>query len=303
MLREFRELVTYHSRSTERFAEHDVHVAFRKAMRDLRDCGLTEIGGRRVLDLGCGQRFPFALQCAALGARVTALDANYVRPDFLPLALYRIARRNGLKRALKSTLRRLIWDGRYYRVLEANAEQPSLRSCQSSIDFVEADPSSSSYSLPSGSFDLIASNAVLEHVADVPEFAAEVSRLLDSGGYFWARIHNFYSLSGGHHMEWAYPDEEPSKTVPPWDHLREKLFPAWVYLNRLRPEQYKEAFAKHFEILRFEGVGATHEAGELEGEPILTGEIAAELESYPRELLLTRSWCLVAKKRTLTPQA
>ena len=295
MLREMQELFSYHSKSTTRFAEHDVHNVFEKAIRDLKQCGFDDISGKRILDLGCGQRYPFALQCAANDAKVTALDVNYIKPDFLPLAFYRTIKHNCVKRAAKSAFRRVLWDNDYYHALETSAAKP-LRPHQSRIDFIVSDTTSASYPLPSNSFDLIASNAVLEHVADVPKFSAEVARLLDSAGYFYAIIHNFYSLSGGHNLEWAFPDEYPSSNVPPWDHLRENRFPAWTYLNRCSPEQFKEAFAKHLQVLHLEGVGINHDHGELEGERFLTAEIAAELKSYPRDLLLTRSWCMICKE-------
>jgi len=296
MLREVRELFSYHSKSTTRFAEHDVHNVYRKSLRDLKRCGFDGMSGKRVLDLGCGQRYPFALQCAADGAEVSALDTNYVRPDFLPTAFFRTVKHNGVKRAAKSALRRLLWDGRYFRALAAGSGGASLRSYQSQIEFVVADPTSARYPLESNAFDLIVSNAVLEHVADVPGFAKEVSRLLDSDGYFWARIHNFYSLSGGHSMEWAFPDENPSRKVPPWDHLRENRFPTWTYLNRWRPEEYEREFAKHLRVLLFEGVGINHDVGELEGERFLTDEIARELKEYSRELLLSRAWLMICRK-------
>jgi SAM-dependent methyltransferase len=295
MLREVRELWSYHRRSTERFARHDVRNVFHKAMRDLERAGFAGLQGKRVLDLGCGQRFSFALQCAAAGAEVKALDVDYVRPDPLPLAFQRMWRHNGLKRAAKSTLRRVLFDPQYYRSLESHSGRP-LRDDRSTIDFVVADPTGTNYPLPAGSFDLIVSNAVLEHVRDVPRYAEEVARLLVQGGYFYGIIHNFYSLSGGHHMEWAFPDENPSKNVPPWDHLRDNRFPAWVYLNRQRPEDFQAAFRPHVEILSFHGVGIDHDAGQLEGEALLVPELAAKLAVYPRELLLTRSWCLVGRK-------
>jgi SAM-dependent methyltransferase len=295
MIREARELLAYHARSTARFAEHDVHNVFSKAIRDLQRVGFGELPGKRVLDLGCGQRYAFALQCAAAGADVTALDIDHVRPDALPVAFLRTARRNGIKRATKSAIRRVLWDGRYYRALEGSAGRP-LRAFGSSIDFAVADPAGSHLSLPSNSFDMIASNAVLEHVKDVEGFAAEVARLLSSGGYFYTIIHNFYSLSGGHHLEWAFPDERPSANVAPWDHLRESRSPAWTYLNRRRPEQYKDAFGKHLRLLDFTGVGVDHDPGRPEGERFLTTELAAELSGYPRDLLLTRLWRMICQK-------
>lgn len=293
--REVRELVSYHLKSTARFAEHDVHNVFEKAICYLGEAGFVELRGKRILDLGCGQRYAFALQCAAAGADVTALDINYVKPDNLPLAFYRTIQHNGLKRALKSALRRVFFDSRYYHALEANADR-SLRKCQSNINFVVADPASSVYPLPSDSFHLIASNAVLEHVQNVRMLAFEVSRLLTKDGCFYAIIHNFYSISGGHNLEWAFPDEHPSNKVPPWDHLRENRFPEFTFLNRHRPEQYKDAFAEHLQILSFKGVGINHELGQLEGERFLTKEIARELAEYPRELLLSRSWCMICRK-------
>jgi hypothetical protein len=34
----------------------------------------------------------------------------------------------------------------------------------------------------------------------------------------------------------------------------------------------------------------------FEGERFLTKEISGELSAYPRELLLTRSWCIICQK-------
>ncbi len=295
MLGEIKQLISYHSRFSARFAKHDCHNVFEKAVRDLRAAGCKDIAGKRVLDLGCGQRYPFALQCAASGAVATALDIDHVEPNPWPLAFYHTTRHNGLKRASKSLLRHLLFDGNYYGRLESEAGR-SLCDWQRQISFVLTDPTCASYPLPAGSFDVIASNAVVEHVADVGRFASEVSRLLVSGGYFYAIIHNYYSLSGGHNLEWAYPDEHPSSDIPPWDHLRENRFPAWSHLNRLLPDQYLEAFGRELKVALFEGRDVNHDPWNLEGEKLLTPEIAAELAAYPRDLLLTRAWCLICKK-------
>jgi SAM-dependent methyltransferase len=295
MLREATGLLSYHSKYTSRRAQHDVHNVFIKAMSHLAQCGFDTLKGKRVLDLGCGQRFPFALQCAAHGAKVTALDLNYVKPDALIVAFYHQVRCNGIKRAVKSAFRRVMFDRQYYHVLEDSSGMPP-RLHQTEINFVVADPTSSTYPLPSTSFDLISSNAVLEHVEDIDQVAAESARLLSPGGYLYSIIHNFYSLSGGHNPAWAFPDDNPPSGVPAWDHLRENRFPAWLYLNRYKPEQFRDAFSKHMQVIRFEGVGIDHDAGKLEGERYLTPEIRAELQAYPRDLLLTRSWCIICKK-------
>ena len=295
IFREIQELLYYHSKHGKHFAEHDCRNVFEKTIKDLNFLGLGSLKGKEVLDLGCGQRFPFALQCVGAGANVTALDLDYAKPDILPLAFLQTVKYNGLKRACKSLLRKLLFDGTYYDSLERVTGKP-LRDCRSRINFIVADPHAESYPLPSNSFDLIASNAVIEHVNNVSRFAAEICRLLRMGGYFYGIIHNFYSLSGGHNLEWAFPDEQPSQKIPPWDHLRKNRFPSWAPLNRLLPEEYEKAFSEHLEILLFEGRDINHDPGGLEGERFLTSKVAAELTAYPWELLLNRSRCIICRK-------
>ncbi len=295
-LEETRQLFAYHRKWTSRFAEHDVHNVFEKAVRDLEAEGMTGLPGKRVLDLGCGALFPVALQFAASGATVTAMDVRYVRPDFLPLAIVRAFSHDGVKPAAKLMIRRVFFGSRYYGALEGAAGK-QLRAHRSEIAFSTADPAGGEYPLPSGSFDLIASNAVLEHVPDVPKFAREVKRLLVPGGYFYAIIHNFYSLSGGHSPEWAYPDTDPSDRVPAWDHLRDQSFPVSTYLNELRPDEYRQALASELDVLVFEGRDRVHDPGGPEGERFLDTDVAAELSRFPRKLLLTRLWCAVCRRR------
>ena len=76
-------------------------------------------------------------------------------------------------------------------------------------------------------------------------------------------------------MEWAYPDERPSRTIPPWDHLRERRFPAQVYLNELRESDYRSIFARHFHIV--------DSATSSEGERLLTPQLQRELADYSFE--------------------
>jgi SAM-dependent methyltransferase len=159
-----------------------------------------------------------------------------------------------------------------------------------------ADPQAASYPISSDEYDLIVSNAVLEHVYDVEKYFREVSRVLKKGGLSYGLVHNYYSISGGHNLEWAYPDTKPSTGVQPWDHLRGNQFPTHTYLNKLRPEEYKAAAAASLEVLLFESRDINHNTGGQEGEKFLTAEVQAELSEYPRELLLARSFCIICRK-------
>jgi SAM-dependent methyltransferase len=294
-IREINNLFTYNYRFTERLAFHDCRNVFQKALQDLKIQGFKNLHGKNVLDLGCGQRFPFALQCAAEGAKVTSLDIDYVKPESLVKYFARGLKHSGFKRAIKSTIRRLCFDKSYYRSLEECTGKP-VCDYASEIEFVTGNAKNSHYSLPSEEYDLIASNAVLEHVSDVSGFTCEIKRLLRPGGYFYGNMHNFYSISGDHNMEWAFPDEIPSKTVPPWDHLRANKYPTHVFLNQYKPEQFKKEFAEYLEILLFEAKDINHDSGGKEGEQFLRGQVAEELDEYPRDLLLTRAYCIICRK-------
>jgi len=294
-LREIPDLLKYHREWTERFAEHDVRNVFGTALADLETVGLADLAEKRVLDVGCGPRYGFALQCAARGARVTAVDTRDVRPAFLPMALWRAFAHDGPRVASKTLLRRVVFDRAYYSGLE-RAAGTRLRHLVRDIDFIVASGGAGGYNLPGESFELIAAIAVLEHIPDLAAFAGEVRRLLVPGGLFYAIIHNYYSLSGGHSPDWAFPDERPSERVPPWDHLRERRFVPSVYLNELRPDEYRATLARELNVLAFEGRGIDHRPGRPEGERFLTGDVAHELRSYPRDLLLTRSWCAICQR-------
>ena len=298
ILREIKNLINYNFQHTERMANHDHFNVFKKALRDLSLVGFQDIRAKDVLDLGCGQRFSFALQCAANGANVTALDIDYVKPDKLALYFLRCITYGGFKRAVKSIIRRMIFDKKYYKALEVHAGKP-IFACADNIEYVTADHNNSKYPLPSETYDLIVSNAVLEHIVDVPAFVLEVKRLLKPGGYFYGIVHNYYSISGGHNMEWAFPDDYPSKTVPPWDHLRDNNYPSHVYLNRYLPEQYENAFAKILKIRLFEKRDVNHDSKMQEGESFLTSQVAEEISSYPHDLLVTRAYCIICQNNHL----
>jgi hypothetical protein len=103
--------------------------------------------------------------------------------------------------------------------------------------------------------------------------------------------HLFPSLSGGHNLEWAAPDERPAATVPPWDHLRENRYPVNLYLNRLGWRDYRAALRGTMEVVE--------EVPEREGEALLTPALAAELagRGWSREDLTTKTVMFFCRKR------
>lgn len=254
--------------------------SFRASCAALERRGGRPLEGARVLDLGCGPRFPATLLFHSFGARATGIDLDVLPPGEWP----RLWRRGGPARFARALARRCLFDPGYYRALRSRAGRP-LRF--QGLDLRRMDAARLDF--PDGEFDLVHSTAVFEHLEDVPAAVREVARVLAAPGVAVVVIHLFASLSGGHHPEWAFPDEEIPRRVPPWDHLRGNLFPPAVPLNRWRERDFRAAFEERFEILEEERF--------LEGEGLLTPEIEGELAGYGRSELTTRAVRWVLKRK------
>jgi ubiquinone/menaquinone biosynthesis C-methylase UbiE len=139
-------------------------------------------------------------------------------------------------------------------------------------------------------FDVVTSVAAFEHFLEIPRVLGEVRRVLRSGGLLWTCIHIFTSPSGAHNItQTQIPLRRLPKGVEPWDHLRKRQLPINVPLNEWRIQQYLDAFAQHFEIVK-------NYCALREGEGLLSPQIESELRAYSREELTCGSYVIVAKK-------
>lgn len=287
-IRTARELFAYHRARSAAFAEHDYQDVF-VATRDRLAAALGHpIEGLRILDAGCGQRTPATLLFQAAGNQVTGIDTELITtgPGLRPFV--RVWRANGLERAAKTLVRQLLFDPAYDRRLAELAGKPLSRR-DLDIRFLSV----TDLPFADQTFDAVISNAVFEHVPDLPSALAEVTRIIRPGGVSHIAIHLFPSLSGGHHMGWAFPEHSVPEHVPPWDHLRENRFPAHVYLNRLKESDYRAAFEAEGRLELLDWVTTR-----LEGEELLTREIESELaDRYTREDLLKREVIAIARRR------
>ena len=249
---------------------------------------LGDIDQLRILDVGCGKSFWLTLMLASNGAKVTGIDTEVVQPGFSKDKYINLLKKNGFERTLRTFIWEQIFAKPYYRELERlnnnllNFGSVNLRAMSGSkLDF------------PDNTFDLIVSHEVFEHIADIPSTLKGLQRIMKPQGITYIYIHNYTSLSGGHHIAWKYPDTEPSSKVPPWDHLRDNIFPdipSW--LNGLREQQYRSEFENYFEIIEWIPT-------EKEGETLLTKEIQQELSDYSEEELLTKGFVVIARPKKL----
>jgi SAM-dependent methyltransferase len=277
-------IVRYSNAHNRDFARE--HWAFFQDMRAQLQGYVGDLDGLRVLDVGCGKSFWLTLLLHSSGARVTGIDSESVTPKHGLDKYAGIARANGLERALRTLVWDAVYAAPYYHELAAAGGFPlrfkgiDVRTMSvTELDFAD------------NALDLVVSHEVFEHLSDVPGALRSLRRALKPDGVAYIYIHNYASLSGGHHIAWKYPDNEPSEIVPPWDHLRQNLYPdipSWV--NRLRERDYRPMFEAKFEILDWFPTAR-------EGEALLTPEIRAELAEYGEEELLTKGYVVIARPK------
>lgn len=150
----------------------------------------------RALEIGTGSGY-VAIGVASLGFEVTAVDNDY---DGAMDSGSALARHNA-----------------------------GLAGC--SIAFQRAD-ATARMPFEGGSFDLIFSNSVIEHIAAIPALLAEMVRLLAPGGVAIHRYHPYFSPSGGHAF---------GTLDAPWAHARMDGVDMRRYVETLRPHEAPSA--------------------------------------------------------------
>ena len=236
--------------------------------------------GRLILDAGCGQRIPQTLLLHNFGYRVIGIDLRIPeRYKTLKKARFPLNIRLRLGR-IKRLIRECYQLENYYGELESLCgKQLSFKGLDVRVmDIVHTE-------FPNGYFDVIVSNAVFEHLPDVDAACRELKRVTKKGGYLFIGIHLFTGISGGHHDEWQDPALVMKFTVPPWDHLRGKLYQVDSTLNRFRFRDYRRIFERYFDIIDLVWGTSQVEASRR----FLTPQIRKELGDYSEEELLKHS--------------
>lgn len=258
---------------------------FDHMIKKLNELGL-EKKNLRTLEVGCGKAYWLTLLLHNYGMNVTGIDTEFTSSKNQTSKYISIFRDNGLERMLRTFVWDKFYSKPYYQQLASLAPFPLKFN---DVDVMRMGIVDADFS--DNTFDLVVSHEVFEHIADIPGTVLTLKNILKPNGITYIYVHSFTSLSGGHHIAWKYPDTEPSDTVPPWDHLREKRYPdipSW--LNELRENEYRIEFEKHMEIIEWLSIGK-------EGEKLLTPDIRAELSDYDEHELLTKGFIIIARPK------
>ncbi|MBI5056288.1 MAG: class I SAM-dependent methyltransferase [Nitrospirae bacterium] len=240
----------------------------------------------RILEIGCGQTARQVALFHADGASVVGIDIDAPTYKMNFSVFLKVARLNGMERALKSLTRHILFDKKFFTELSREYGKPVTFN---NLDVRIMDATNTSFE--TDSFDFIFSNMVFQHIDNLEGAVREVNRMLKPSGIAAISIHLFPSISGGICHEWLNPDQLPSMRVPPWDHLRDNKFPVNIYLNKFTIKQYRNIFRAYTRTVE--------EQTTTEGEKILTPEIERDLKNkgYTREDLLTRTIIFIFGKR------
>lgn len=269
---------------TDAAAHWDGYVAWRDHLARL---GIRDVSGIRVLDIGCGDRAQMAALLASDGATVVGLDMQAISLGWRrPTMWFSATVSSGPIAGLHLAVRDLLHTFRYWRVLATLAGRalPFRR-----IRFVQGDAADLPFT--EGTFDLVVSSAVWEHLSDVGRASKEVNRVLAPDGLAIIQIALFPAIQGGHHQDWHSVDGSHQRMVQPWDHLRPNRRPLPLYLNEWRESQYRESMGESLDVLEWED-------GPERGREYLDRESIAGLEGYTDRDLLLSSLTVWAKRRS-----
>ena len=261
------------------------------ASKEMERLAEKELGirlkGSNMLEIGAGQQM-LRLKYFSTLSHVTAIDYDVILQGPDPAAHWKVLRQNGIKRFVKTMLRKATGiDRAYWNELEKYAG-PKVHDRQ---NIVQGDAHHLPW--PDNSFDFIYSFSVFEHLQDPARCLEEAIRVLKPGGGLCISAHSYTSDSGCHDPRTFGVDRGG---LAYWAHLRpghqDRVRPN-AYLNKLRLSDWEELFRKQCPGVRLHDM--RNEAEDLEKE---LGQVRGEgeLKEYSdRELLTVDLWALWKK--------
>jgi hypothetical protein len=257
--------------------------------RNLRDA--------RILEIGYGQR-PFRLMLLqSLGFDVLGVD--------LDQPLYRLGigtigavfSTNGPLRAIKSLVRRILFDGAEYETFKDFIAKRYGRELSFDPDrMIVGDAANPAIWSRAGTpLDFVYSEDVFEHIPrnKLPTVVALMADSLSDNGLAVIKPTIFTGICGGHDLGW-YPHQVESGAVargPAWGHLTGESRPADTFLNKLTLREFRDLFEASFHIVREDRL-----MGDL-GRRYLTPQRRQALDAFGEDELFSNAVRFVLRKK------
>lgn len=277
--------------SAKRDAKHDYENVFLKSQNDITRLISYPIAKARILIIGCGYTYPDVILFSNICNYVVGIDVigAFYRDGVIKTSRYIRNRESNIFMAFSKAMVRKYKYCRYYHYLKNISKVPIEHQKYNLFSY-------NGYQLPfkDESFDIVLSNAVLEHVEHVEELFQEMHRVTKKAGLSYNLGHNYYSFSGGHVAE--------SLCLKyPWGHLQGKY--ETPPLNKLTPDKMQSYFSKYFDILASYQVDRNHRKRgvdsdfQFEREELLSERLKNDLGAFPRELLLNMAYLIIGRRK------
>lgn len=181
------------------------------------------LAGARTLELGPGLTFAGALGLAAAGAEPAVADhfLSPWRPAYHPRVYQRMVE-----------LFEAEGMGAEARVFSREAREGHGAIVREIVGSAEA------LDVEDGSFDMVFSNAVLEHLADHERVIAELARVTAGGGW------NFHQIGYGDHRDFSRPLEHLLIDPAEWRAISESMHEPFGNGCQLRVEDHIDMFER-----------------------------------------------------------
>lgn len=255
--------------------------------------GGFELSEAVTFEIGCGQR-PYRLfLLVAEGINAHAVDLDKVTMGMSLSEFIGSLSSNGLERSVKTLLRSVLFDGADNRAFRKFLSERRASPFEWPIDRIKHGSAAEANCWPSDQVDFVYSEDVFEHIPPqiLPAVCEQMSMRMSRRGIAWVKPLVFTGIQGGHAVDWYTVDEGRVRDCQPWDHLRQRKFPANTYLNQLRRADYRLLFSEWFDILEERVVQPDL------GRNFMTPEIREELSEYTDEDLFSNGVVFVLKPK------
>jgi SAM-dependent methyltransferase len=242
--RELWNLYLYHRRDVGARVERVVQRA-----RAADDVITQRLGGprhgRRVLDIGPGQQFPYLTYFAQHNEAV-GVDLDLLADRYTPRGYVEMFRRNGPVRVAKTFGRHALGLHRKYRAELARQLGASNDGGRRGGRFRLVQADASRLGFRDDAFDVVFSNSVFEHLERPELVMRDAARVLRPGGVAYMSVHPWTSESGCHDPRIFAGRRD---ALPLWSHLRDDyahLVRSNAYLNRWSVDEWRATFEREW---------------------------------------------------------